>query len=131
MSTTEKRVIGGLKQLTEFLFKQHFKSNGQVELNAADTTDEATQSDEVSSSIELPSDDDVKGDKENNSKTVPIHSSMDSAMHYQEAELFCGMVVEQLTTTGQRAEKPPSDEWHRGQLDAYNLAHKRLFDKSD
>lgn len=53
--------------------------------------------------------------KENADENVP-----------DEAEVFCGMVVQQLTTGDSNEHK---EEWHHGQLNAYNWAHDQLFEK--
>lgn len=121
---TEKRVIGGLKQLTELIFKQHYKQNQCAE-DIVSQSVEPLQSDEVSTSNEYKaSSSDVENDKENGN----FQKFLDNALGNGEAEQFCAMVVKHLTT-GEPIDH--SEEWHRGQLDAYNLAHERLFDQTN
>lgn len=120
LSMTEKHVIGGLKQLTELLFKQHYKHN------ITDENNEPLQSDEVTTSTEYEATSiDNQTDKENNDR---IQQFLDNAMGDGHGEQFCAMVIEQLTS-GHSTHH--SEEWHRGQLEAYNMAHKRLFEQQE
>lgn len=120
---TEKRVIGGLKQLTELLFKQHYKQDNQNQ-SVFTQSDEPVQSDEVSTSTEYEAtSSDMQMDKENDGR---FQQFLDNAMEDGQGEQFCAMVLEHLTTANSIDH---SEEWHRGQLDAYNLAHKRLFNE--
>lgn len=127
LSTTERRVIGGLKQLTELLFKEHYKHNS-IEDDNVDGINEPLQSDEITTSTECATSStmDMQTDKENNANGQYQLDSNES-MH-DEAELFCGMVVQQLTT-GDAVDH--TEEWHRGQLKAYTAAHERLFERAD
>lgn len=113
MSTTEKRVISGLKQLTELLFKEHFKPNVNEKLD----NNEPMQSDENAMDMEFSTSSgaNMYTGKENTDENVP-----------DEAEVFCGMVVQQLTAGDRNDHK---EEWHHGQLNAYNWAHEKLFEK--
>lgn len=121
---TEKRVIGGLKQLTELIFKQHFKQN-QMSEDSVTQTNEPLQSDEVSTSMEYEATSSgMQPDKENGH----FQQFLDKAMGNGQAEQFCAMVVKHLTT-GEPIDH--SEEWHRDQLDAYNLAHERIFDQGN
>lgn len=117
---TEKRVIGGLQQLTELLFKQHFKQN------AVTQNDEPLQYDEVSTStvFEATSSGMETDDKEN--VDGPFQQFLDNAMDDGHGETFCAMVINQLTD-GHPVDH--REEWHHGQLEAYNQAHKRLFEQ--
>lgn len=118
---TEKRVISGLKQLTERIFKQHFKENQMSEDSVTENV-EPVQSNEVSTSTEYEATSNgIQTDKENGH----FQQFLDQAMGNGQAEQFCAMVVEHLTTG------KPSEEWHLDQLNAYNLAHKRLFDRGN
>lgn len=115
---TEKRVIGGLQQLTELLFKKHFKQN------VVTRNDELLQSDEVSTSTVFEaSSSDMQTDKENDGS---FQKFLDNAMEDGHGEQFTAMVINQLTA-GHPVDH--SDEWHHGQLEAYNQAHKRLFEQ--
>lgn len=118
-------MIGGLKQLTELLFKQHYKPNS-TEQDNIDGINEPLQSDEVTTSTEYPMsiDSDTQTDKEN----VNFQQNQPDNTTPDEAEIFCGMVVQQLTTVEPIEH---DEEWHRGQLDAYNKAHERLFERAD
>lgn len=125
---TEKRVIGGLKQLTESLFKQYFKQNENDE-NSIDGCSETLQSDEVAIATAYSA--------PNNIENHPTHPDKENNGHFQQfldnamqggAEQFCAMVVEHLTAGNQEDQ---SEEWHRDQLNAYNMAHERLFEKAD
>lgn len=129
LSTTEKRVIGGLKQLTELLFKQYYKPNSNGQDNV-DGVNEPLQSDEVTKSIEYPTpnDTDMQIDKENAADGHFQQKQSDNNTTPDEAEMFCGMVVQQLTTV---EPVDHSEEWHRGQLEAYNKAHERIFERAD
>lgn len=120
---TEKRVIGGLKQLTELLFKQHYK-HGQNTENTITQHDERIQSDEVTTGTKRESTpSDMQTDKENNENCQRF---LDNAMQDGHAEQFCAMVVRQLTTADSIEH---SEEWHRGQLDAYNMAREHFFER--
>lgn len=115
LSTTEKRVIGGLQKLTELLFKQHFKPNaneGNMDNGGPVQSDENAMSVDYSTTNGTAN---MYADKENTDENPP-----------DEAEVFCGMVVQQLTTSDPNEQK---EDWHRGQLNAYNWAHDKLFDK--
>lgn len=121
LSMTEKRVIGGLKQLTELLFKEHYK---QPDSNQCHSTvsqrDEPLQSDEVTTSTEFEAtSSDMQSDKENDER---FQQYIDNG----QGERFCAMVVKQLTS---KSSIDHSEEWHHGQLEAYNMAHKRLFEQ--
>lgn len=122
MTTTEKRVIGGLTQLTELLFKPHYKHNDNAEATVSQNVD-SIQSDEESTSSENDANStDMQTDMENGNCQQYLNNAMDNG----QAEQFCGMIVRTLTTGS------PIDhieEWHRDQLDAYNLAHERLFER--
>lgn len=121
---TEKCVIGGLKQLTELLFKQHYKHN-EITDDAVTRCDEPLQSDEVTTSTEFEAtSSDTQTEKENNGN---FQKFLDNAMQDGHAEQFCAMVVRQLTDGGDSVDH--SDEWHRGQLDAYNNANKHFFER--
>lgn len=119
---TEERVISGLKNLTELLFQQNYKQN----VTAAESTEnsDTLQSDEISTSSEVPSCSNTNTDKENSGN---FQRFLDDAMK-DGAEKFCAMVVQQLTT---ETHIEHNEEWHRGQLNAYNLAHERLFDENE
>lgn len=129
---SEKRVIGGLKQLTELLFQQHYKNNTD-ETDSNQDENMPVQSDEISmyrTAETVPEKQCVNMDmnmdlpKENDGN---FQQFLDSAMK-DGAEQFCAMVVQQLTNQ-QHVEQ--HDEWHRGQLNAYNLAHQRLFENNE
>lgn len=126
MSTTEKRVIGGLKQLTELLFKQHFKqdANNQIDNNESLKSDEMAMNVEYSTSSGA----NMYGNKENTDESGQFQENVpdECGAMYDEAEMFCGMVVQQLTTVDPKDHK---EEWHHGQLNAYNWAHEQLFEK--
>lgn len=123
LSTTEKRVIGGLKQLTELLFKEHYKQNAKDQKD----TNEPLKSDEMETNVDYPSSSgaNMYANKENtdgNVKQIEDNVPDESGG----AEVFCGMVVQQLTTG---ESKDHTEEWHHGQLNAYNWAHEKLFQK--
>lgn len=127
MSTTEKRVIGGLKQLTELLFKEHFKPNGDDQSDG----NEPMKPNEMAMNVEYPtsSDEHALANKENadgNVQQFQENVPNDDSPMCDEAEVFCGMVVHQLTSGGSNDHK---EEWHHGQLNAYNWAHDQLFEK--
>lgn len=116
---TEKRVIGGLKQLTELLFKQHYKQQNTNQCHSIQN-DEPLQSDEVTTSTEFEAtSSDMQSDKENDER---FQQYIDDG----HGEHFCALVVKQLTS---KSAVNHSEEWHRGQLEAYNMAHKRLFEQ--
>lgn len=127
---TEKRVIGGLQKLTDMLFKQYYKDNNQTEYGDGNSNsnsngnnvDENVQSDEVTTSREIAASNttEMRTNKENDGN---IQHFLDNDMQ-NGAEQFCAMVVHQLTD-GNMVEQ--ADEWHLGQLDAYNKAHQRFF----
>lgn len=119
---TEKRVIGGLKNLTELLFKQNYKQN-ETEAELTKNSD-PPHTDDKSTSSQVPSDSNMNTDKENSGN---FQRFLDDAMK-DGAEKFCAMVVQQLTA---QTHIEHNDEWHRGQLNAYNLAHERLFDENE
>lgn len=122
LTMTERRVIGGLKNLTELLFKQNYKQN---ETTAESTENSDTQqTDEISTSSESPSGSNTNTDKENSGH---FQRFLDDAMK-DGAEKFCAMVVQQLTT---QTHIEHNEEWHRGLLNAYNLAHEQLFDENE
>lgn len=128
LSTTEKRVIGGLKQLTELLFKQHYKPNANEQLG----NDEPMQSNEVAMSMDYSTSSgaNMYTNKENTDGNVHFDENLpdeSDAMYHEAGEAFCGMVVQQLTTGDPNDHK--EEEWHRGQLNAYNWAHEQLFEK--
>ena len=118
---TEKRVIGGLKQLTELLFKQHYKQQDSNQCHSTVTQSEVPlQSDEVTTSTEFEAtSSDMQSDKENDER---FQQYIDDG----QGEHFCAMVVKQLTS---KSSVDHSEEWHRGQLEAYNMAHKRIFEQ--
>lgn len=119
LSMTEKRVIGGLKQLTELLFKQHYKQQDSNQCHSTQS-DEPLQSDEVTTSTEFEAtSSDAQSDKENDER---FQQYIDDG----QGEHFCAMVVKQLTS---KSSIDHSEEWHHGQLEAYNMAHKRLFEQ--
>lgn len=122
LSTTEKRVIGGLKQLTELLFKEHYKPNANERMN----NDEPIQSDELTMGMEYSTSSgaNMYANKENTDENDYSPDERDAT--YDGAEVFCGMVVQQLTTSDPNDH---TEEWHRGQLNAYNWAHEQLFEK--
>lgn len=122
LTMTEKRVIGGLKNLTELLFKQNYKQNETVTESTENS--DPLQPDEISTNSEVPSASDINTDKENSEN---FQRFLDDAMK-DGAEKFCAMVVQQLTT---QTHIEHNEEWHRGQLNAYNLAHERLFDEDE
>ncbi|XP_031626694.1 uncharacterized protein LOC116342983 [Contarinia nasturtii] len=123
LSMTERNVIGGLKQLTELLFKQHYKQN-QNDENDVTQSEEFLQSDEVTTSTESePNSSDMQSDKENSGN---FQRFLDNAMGNGHAESFCAMVVRQLTSADSIQH---SEEWHRGQLDAYNMARQHFFER--
>lgn len=119
---SEMRVIGGLKNLTELLFKQNYKQNATA--NESTENSDPLQTDEKSTSSEVPSGSNTNTDKENSGN---FQRFLDDAMK-DGAEKFCAMVVQQLTT---QTNIEHNEEWHRGQLNAYNLAHERLFHKNE
>lgn len=84
------------------------------------------QSDEILTNTEMPatSNANMKTDKENDGQ---FQQFLDSAMK-DGAEQFCAMVVQQLTN---QEHIDHHEEWHHGQLNAYNLAHKRLFEHNE
>lgn len=102
LSSHEKSVINGLKQLTEMIFKPHFQMQNEFDfdMNKTDKADDRVQS--------LCSNE--------NDKTA------DGAM--ENAEQFCAMVIRNLTTKDDNGH----DDWHHGQLSAYQTATERLFD---
>lgn len=117
---TEKRVIGGLKELTELLFRQHYKDKNEADQNE----NKFVQSEEISTSSECPSSSSIEStDKENGN----FQQFLDSAMK-DGAEKFCAMVVQQLTN---QQHIDHHEEWHKGQLNAYNFAHEQLFETND
>lgn len=122
---TEKRVIGGLKQLTELLFQQHYKRH-ENEVDSSQNENNFVQSDEITTSAETPSSSNIamNDGKENDGN---FQQFLDSAMK-DGAEQFCAMVVQQLTNQ-QHIEH--NEEWHHGQLNAYNFAHERLFENNE
>lgn len=121
LTTTEKRVIGGLKNLTESLFKQNYKQNATADESIENSN--LLRTGETSSSSEVPSGTNINTGKENSGN---FQRFLDDAMK-DGAEKFCAMVVQQLTT---QTHIEHNEEWHRGQLNAYNVAHERLFDEN-
>lgn len=104
------------------LFKPHFKqdANDQSDNNGPQVGMEM----EYSASADA----NMYANKENTVDNAHFQENVsdeNSAM-YHEAEVFCGMVVQQLTTSDSNDHK---EEWHHGQLKAYNWAHDQLFDK--
>lgn len=113
---TEKRVIGGLQKLTDLLFKQYYKQNSDEDNE--NEVDGNMQSDEVTMSSDAPtSTTKLRLNKENDEN---IHQFSDKG-----AEKFCAMVVNQLTRGTD--EVAQADEWHRGQLNAYDTAQQHFF----
>lgn len=116
LSMTEKRVIGGLQKLTDLLFKQYYKQNPDEDND--NEVDGNMQSDEVTMSSDVPtSTTKLRLNKENDEN---IHQFSDKG-----AEKFCAMVVNQLTRGTD--EVAQADEWHRGQLNAYDTAQQHFF----
>lgn len=122
MSITEKRVIGGLQQLTHVLFNEHFKSNkaAGAEAGLADKENTAfIQSAEISSSNERPATSSDAGQQV---------ADADSATNTDDAhigsERFCAMVVRQI------AHLEEYDDWHSTQLNAYDNASGQFFQPS-
>lgn len=121
LSTTEKRVIGGLKNLTELLFKDHFKQTGDGQSD----DNEPIKSDEMAMNVEYStsSDEHAFANKENADGNV-------QQFEEKKAESFCAMVVSQLTSGDDPISNDhKNEEWHHGQLKAYNWAHDQLFEK--
>lgn len=128
MSTTEKRVIGGLKHLTELLFKEHFKQTGDDQCDS----NQPMKSDEMAMNVEYPtsSHQHAFANKENadeNGQQFQEDVPSESGPMCDEAEKFCGIVVHQLTSHSN--DHSNDQEWHHGQLNAYNWAHDKLFEK--
>lgn len=118
----ERDVINGLKQLTEAIFKPHFRHEPVTVAapkdhpsNEVDTSATPTESSNlfslVASSVMA---------KENQ---TDLDSILDVAMN--EAEQFCAMVVQQLNANH---DNDTDDDWHNGQLHAYSSASQRMFD---
>lgn len=119
MSTTEKRVIGGLQQLTQLLFNDHFKQANASQPNNDKENTSFIQSEEISSTNERPSsscDSSHHNDKENKANLSMI---LDEA--HIGSEKFCAMVVRQI------AHLDEYDDWHNTQLNAYDKASGAFF----
>lgn len=128
LSISEKRVISGLKQLTEVLFVQHYRTNenqDQENMSNIALENAATAAADMmmlsNANIEQATNTATATDKENNGD---FQRFLDSAMK-NGAEQFCTIVMQQLTAD-EHIEL--SEEWHNGQLNAYDLARKRLFE---
>lgn len=115
---TEKRVIGGLQKLTDMLFKQYYKQNpdedNENEVDGNMQSDETTMSSDVDAPTSAKK---LRLKKENDEN---IHQFSDKG-----AEKFCAMVVNQLARGTD--EVAQADEWHRGQLNAYDTAQQHFF----
>lgn len=114
--------------MTALLFKQHFKQNANDEIdnNAPLGSDEIAMSTECSPSSGAnmyTNKENTDGNVQYNQKNVPDDEC--GAIN-DEAEVFCGMVVQQLTAGDSNDHK---EEWHHGQLNAYNWAHEQIFEK--
>lgn len=102
LTETESMVVECLKQLTQGVFRPHFRSDEPLKQNVSNSP--------VKVSITVsPS----KHRLSNGSKYV------DDAM--TEAEKFCAMVAHQLI-------KSEDGDAHNRQLDVYHSVHKSLFD---
>lgn len=82
-------------------------------------------------------DGETTSDEENDAST--INTTKENQQHIQQllefsaimkngAEQFCSMIVQQLTAD-EHIEL--NEEWHDGQLNAYDLAHRRLFKNAE
>lgn len=92
---------------------------------------EPRKSDEMAMNVEYSttSDGNAFANKENSDadgQQFQANAPNDGSPMCDEAEVFCGMVVHQLTSGGSNDQK---EEWHHGQLNAYNWAHEQLFEK--
>lgn len=113
--------MNGLKQLTEAIFKPHFRRdrvNVVTPENPSNETETATDSTETSNLFTLVTSSVMA--KENQ---ADIDSILDVAMN--EAEQFCAIVVQQLNSNRDR---DIDDDWHNGQLHAYSSASQRMFE---
>lgn len=119
MSTTEKRVIGGLQQLTQLLFNNHFKHTADSSEPNNDKENAFIQSDEITSSNDRASTSacDSAMDKENHGNFRMI---LDEA--HVGSEKFCAMVVRQI------AHLDEYDDWHSTQLNAYAKTSGEFFE---
>lgn len=113
--------------MTELLFKEHFKQNANDETDST----EPLKSDEVAMNVEYAASSGANAyaNKENTDSGVQQFEGNvpnGNVPMYDEAEVFCGMVVQQLTAGDSKDHK---EEWHHGQLNAYNWAHEKIFEK--
>lgn len=122
---TEKRVIGGLQNLTHLLFNNHFKHN---DMNGKQFTNEnannSIQSNEITTSSESPTSTTADVINKENNRNLP---SVFKATH-DGCEKFCALVVQQLA--GDENVELYEEDWHRDQLNAYNNAHDHIFEKN-
>lgn len=118
MTAHERDVIGGLKQLTESIFKQYFRDEHGLTVSTVKTTSNEPNA----TPIPLMATSAPHMAKEN--QTNVGGTILEAAM--KGAEEFCAMVVQQLNTN--HDEKDDNDDWHNGQLHAYSSASQRLFE---
>lgn len=125
MSTTEQRVIGGLQQLTQLLFNNHFKHTADTTESINDKENAFIQSGEITSSNhvireERPSTscDSSIMDKENQGNFRMIFNDA-----HVGSEKFCAMVVKQI------AHLDEYDDWHSTQLNAFAKTSGEFFEE--
>lgn len=121
MSTTEKRVIGGLQQLTHLLFNNHFKHTTDTTEPNNDKENAFIQSDEITSS------NDGRPSTSCDSSTMDKENQGNFRMIFDDAhvgsEKFCAMVVRQI------AHLDEYDDWHSTQLNAYAKTSGEFFEE--
>lgn len=126
LSLTEKQVINGLKQLTDVIFKPHYRhdtTNGSQSTASVTSSNVNVLNSMIATAIDANQNDKTSTDaiKENERNGDNMHK-----IPMKEAEQFCAMVVHQLSKNDQDI----TDDWHRGQLNAYALASEKLLEKN-
>lgn len=123
LSTHEKTVINGLKQLTEMIFKPHYIQDEVDSFDGKQTEIEQQQQQQENSNDFLAF---INSATQPQSKSTDVEQFIDSAM--KDAEKFCAMVITTLTSD---EEKQLNKDWYMGQLDAYQTASQELFAKDE
>lgn len=108
ITPNERKVIDCLKQLTDLIFKPHYKGFPSNEHPMTHASEEDAEM--------------VKENQPNSINQEKMEKIIENAM--SEGEKFCAMVVQELHTE-------VNDDWHKGQLNVYHRVHNELFKESN
>lgn len=114
LSTHEKTVINGLKQLTELIFKPHFIQEDGNAIGGANATESPSKAKPIFSLRSSVAHSQWNGD-----------SLLDAAM--KDAEKFCALVITNITSDSSEMD----NDWHAGQLNAYESASQQVLAKDE